>query len=181
MMPWAVKQLAAGMTAAGGHSGEFNLFLVISLFTNFILFFGFLFIKLRPVVKTALHDRRENMGVRLREAEAKQKLAEARLAEYREKLENMELEIRRVVKGYEAEAEADVARLRDETSKSIDRLQRETEFTLQQEVRKAERVIRNAAAVATLETAEQLVKERITDADQRRLADQYVTQLEQNA
>ena len=65
----------------------------------------------------------------------------------------------RVVKGYEAEAEADVARLRDETAKSIERLERETEFTLQQEVRKAEKVIRAAAAAATLETAEQLVRE----------------------
>ena len=93
MMPWAVKQLGLTVTA-GGHPTEFNLFLVISLFTNFFLFFGFLFVKLRPVVKTALIDRREKMGVRLREAEEKQQIAEAKLSEYQKKLENLELEIR---------------------------------------------------------------------------------------
>ena len=172
-------ELARLATSAGGH-GEFDMFTAVSLLTNFVLFFGFLFIKLRPVVKNALVDRREQMGVRLREAEEKQKVAKAKLAEYREKLENLELEVQRVVKGYEAEAEAEVSKLREETAKSIERLERETELTIEQEMRKAEKIIRDAAASATLETAEQLVKARITDADRRRLADQYVSQLEQN-
>lgn len=173
-----------GLIAAAGGGGEhgdhsINWFVVGSMFTNFVLFFGFLYVKLKGPVKTALEDRRDNMAKELEEAQAKQREAEAKLAEFKDKLSNLEAEVDRVVKSYEAEAEADAARMKDEAEKMVERLSRESEFTIKQEYRKAEQKIQTAAAKATLEAAEALIKERITDADRRRLVDQYISNLEQ--
>ena len=177
----SAAQIIGLVAAAGGgeHGDGINWFVLGSMFTNFVLFFGFLYVKLKGPVKGALEDRRENMAKELEAAQAKQREAEAQLAEYKEKLANLESEVERVVTSYEAEAKADAARMKEEAEKMIDRLARESEFTIKQEYRKAEQKIQAAAAKATLEAAEALIKERITDADRRRLVDQYISNLEQ--
>ncbi|MEQ9497375.1 MAG: ATP synthase F0 subunit B [Deltaproteobacteria bacterium] len=164
--------------AGGGGHGEMDWFVIASIITNAVLFFGFLAVKLRPVVREGLSNRRANMAKQLEEAKQKQAEAEKRLEEYAKKLENLEDEVERIVEAYEAEAKADAERMKEETEKAIVRMQRESEFTINQEIRKVENFIRGEAVKATMEAAEQLVKERITDADRRRLTDQYITELE---
>ena len=181
----ATLWLLAGTAAAGGGGGhgshELNWWVIASLVANAVLFFGFLAYKLRPVVATALKDRRVNLAKRLEEAKEKQADAERRLEEYKKKLENLEAEVERIVTAYESEAKADAERMKQETERAIVRLRRENEFTIQQEIRKVERFIHAEAVRATMEAAEQLVRERITDADRRRLTDQYISELERPA
>ena len=168
--------------AGGGHGdGQLNWFEIASLFTNFVLFFGLLYLKLRPAVGASLKARRETMARELEEAREKQQKAEAQLAEYRSKLDNLEAEVRRIVAAYEAEARADAKRLEDETERALARLERESAFTIRQEIRKAEKALRRTTVEATMEQAEQLVRERITPADHRRLADQYIGRIDQEA
>jgi F-type H+-transporting ATPase subunit b len=151
------------------------------MITNALLFFGFLAMKLKPHVSNGLIARRENMAKQLEEARAKQADAERRLDEYKTKLENLEAEVARIVKSYEAEAAADKQRLAEDTDRAIQRFVRETEFTINQEVKKAEKAIRDAAVSATLEAAEGLLKSKITADDRRRLADEYIRELEEVA
>jgi F-type H+-transporting ATPase subunit b len=170
-------------TAAGGgdHGGDhhaFNLFEYLSTVTNFLVMFGFLAYVLKQPLATFLETRRENMAAQLREAKDKQATAEKRIAEYKHRLDHLEEEVQRIVHSFEKEAEADRERLRQDADRAIERLTREANFTITQEVRKAEKAIREAAASATLEAAESMVKERITDADQRRLTDGYIANLE---
>ena len=176
-------QMIGLLAAAGGDHGAgehgISWWVIGSMVTNFVLFFGFLFVKLKGPVKGALVERRTNMAKKLEEAQAKQREAEAQLAEYKAKLANLEVEVQRVVSSYEATAKAEVQRMRQDNDKAIERLARESDFTIQQEMRKAEKMIREAAVRATLEAAESLIKERITDADRRRLVDQYISNLEQ--
>lgn len=178
----AAQMVGLIAAAGGGDHGDhsINWFVLGSMFTNFVLFFGFLYVKLKGPVGNALEGRRSDMAKSLEEAQAKQREAEAKLAEYKEKLSNLEGEVERVITSYEAEAKADAERMVADTEKAIERLARESEVTIQQEVRKAEAVIRESAVKATLEAAEALIKDRITDADHRRLVDQYVSNLEKN-
>ena len=177
--------IGALLTAAGGehHEGPLtiNWLEIISLFANAVIFFGFLIWKLAPSVKDGLIKRRQDMAEQLEEAKKKQAEAEAKAAEFAEKLENLEAEVQRVVKSYEAQAEADADRMQEDTEKAIERMARDTDNTIKQEVLKAEQLIREAAVSATLEAAERLVKEKVTDADHRRLADLYVGNLENSA
>ncbi|MCB9646993.1 MAG: ATP synthase F0 subunit B [Deltaproteobacteria bacterium] len=182
LIPQLILMAAAGAEHGAAAHGEEHIswWVIGSMFTNFILFFGFLFVKLRRPVVDALAERRTNMAKKLEEAQAKQREAEAQLAEYKAKLANLEAEVAQVVASYEATAKAEVERMRQDNDKAIERLSRESDFTIQQEMRKAEKLIREAAVRATLEAAESLIKERITDADRRRLVDQYISNLEQS-
>lgn len=172
---------ASGGDHGGGHGDHHvDWFAVGSMIFNAVLFFGFLAYKAKPAIADGLLNRRNTMVQRLEEAQKKQAEAERRLAEYAHKLEHLEEEVARIVKSYEAEAAADQARMEQDTEKAIERLARESDFTIKQEFKKAEKVIRAAAVAATVELAEQLVTRRITDADQRRLTDNYIRDLEKN-
>ncbi len=173
------------VSAGGGGHAEgpltINWLEIISLVANTVIFFGFLIWKIGPSVKTGLVSRRAQMAEQLEEARKKQEAAEAKAAEFAQKIENLEAEVQRIVKGYEAEAQADVERMKADTEKAIERLARENDNTIKQEVLKAEQLIRESAVTATLETAEKLVKDKVTDADHRRLTDLYVGSLEGSA
>lgn len=176
--------LLALVAASGGENGHeahgIDWFELGSMFLNFVLLFGFLGYKLRPVVANGLKSRRENFGKRLIEAQQKQAEAESRLEEYKAKLANLETEFQRVVESYEAEARADQQKMEEETEKAIQRLARETDFTIHQEFRKAEKLIQSTAVEATLRKAEGLVRDRITDDDRARLNDACIEELGRN-
>lgn len=175
--------LALAASGGGDHAGGdhgINWLELGSMFLNFALLFGFLAMRLRPVVREGLKSRREDIGRRLIEAQEKQAEAEARLGEYKSRIDNLEAEFRRVVESYEAEARSDQAKMEDETDKAIQRLARESEFTIQQEVRKAEQLIQSTAVEATLRRAEDLIRTRITDADRRRLDEASIDGLRGN-
>ena len=162
----------------GGDHGSIDWFELGSMFVNFALLFGFLAYVLLPIARNGLQARRKSISERLEEAQAKQADAEARLSEYKQKLANLEREFQAVVDSYEAQARADKERIEEETDRAIDRLSRESEFTIQQEVRKAERALREAAVERTLKEAEDLVKRNLTAEDHQRLTDRYVRNLQ---
>src|SRR5688572_23712355 len=98
----------------GGHDAHINWWVLGSMITNAVLFFGFLAMKLKPHVSNGLIARRENMAKQLEEARGKQAEAERRLDEYKRKLDNLEAEVAGIVRAYEAEAEADKRRLAED-------------------------------------------------------------------
>ena len=148
-----------------------------SLIANAVLFFGFIAMKLRPAVKTGLVSRRDNMAVALKEAEEKQMRAEEKLREYDKKLANLEGEVERIVESYRTEAEKDRAKMEEETKNAISRLARESDFTIEQEVKKAQASLRAATANATLTRAEKLIQEQMTGTDRQKLIVQAIVQI----
>ncbi|MCC7385106.1 MAG: ATP synthase F0 subunit B [Deltaproteobacteria bacterium] len=169
--------LLATPEAEHGAHGAFNWFQLGSMFFNFVVFFGFLAFVIRKPLATFLVGRREKMAEQLRDAQSKQAAAEKRLSEYAARLANLEDEVRRVVQAFEAEGRAEAERLRVEGERAMERLKREVDFTLRQESLKAIKEIRAAGVDATLGMAESLISERITDADRRRLTDDYIKKL----
>lgn len=172
--------------AGGGHGDGINWIEIVAMTINF----GVLVYLVPKVVKALGPDRlgpkallqqnRDALAAQLKEAEVKQAAAEARLEEYAKKLDNLEHEVAAIVESYEKQGEADKHRLEEDADKAIERLVREADFTIRQESLKAQREIRGAAVTTTLEMAESLVKDRITDADRRRLADEYIGSVETN-
>lgn len=159
---------------AAGLSGWAEMALVIG---SAVIFFGYIIYKVRPSVAGGLRLRRMKIEEQLAEAEKKAAEAEARAAEYKDKLAHLEEEVQRIADNYKAEAEREAKRMEEETEAAIARLARDSDNTIHQEILKAEQRIHEAAVQTTLAAAEQLLRERTTDADQRRLADQYIKQL----
>lgn len=165
------------LVAAGGGDGHWNYFELISMIINFLLFFGFLAVVLKKPLGTFLVSRREEFAVKLREAEAKQAEAQAKFEEFDQKLMNLEAEVARIVKSFEAQAEADKKRIEEDTERAVERMVREVDFTIRQETLKAQADIRETAIKTTLDLAEKLVQERITDDDFTRLNQDYIKRI----
>src|SRR5688500_18607354 len=125
--------------AHDGDHGAVNWFSLGSQLFNFVLFFGFLAYLLRRPLAAFLETRRENMAHQLREAQEKTAEAERKLTEYAHRLDNLEDEVGRIVKSFEAQGTADRDRLRQDADKAIERLVREVDFTIRQESLKAQR------------------------------------------
>jgi F-type H+-transporting ATPase subunit b len=176
-MLFASLLLAAGAADHGGDH-HINWIEIAALWINF-----FILVWLVPKVVRGmtgkgpiehLKSQRDELAAQLQEAKTKQDAAEKRLAEYVHKLEHLEDEVRSIVANFEAQGEADRKRLEQDAEKAIERLAREADFSIRQESLQAQKEIRTAGVEATLRIAEELVKERITDADRRRLTDEYI-------
>lgn len=169
--------------AGGSGDGHIDWLNLLFLAINFAIF-AFLVPKIWKFFtdrspKEAMVAYREDMARQIAEAQTKQAEAEARLAEYVKKLDNLESEVAAIVKNFEAQGDADRKKIEDEAGNKIERASREADFTLRQESLKAQKEIRAVAIETTLRMAEALVTERITDADRRRLADEYIGSVEQ--
>ena len=79
--------------------------------------------------------------------------------------------------GYKAQADADEQKAQADAEQKIERMMRDADFTISQESLKAQREIREAAIDATLSITQTIFAERITDADRRRLADEYISNI----
>lgn len=164
--------------AHGGHGGGgWDWYTLGGQWFNFFVVFGAIAWLVRSRIKATLEARRSAMAVQLEEARAKQEEAEKRLSEFGNKLDHLEDEVQRIVKSFEEQGEADRGRIKLDADKAIERLVKEADFTINQEKAKAQREIREAGVRTTLLLAEKLIQERITDADRRRLADEYVRQV----
>jgi F0F1-type ATP synthase membrane subunit b/b' len=171
--------VAAGAEHAAKES-TFNGWGVAAAFFNWVLCVGTIAYFAGPKIKDYLRSERDSLASQLREAKKKQAEADERLASYQHKLEHLEEEVAGIIKSFEAQGEADRERFKAETERAVDRLVREVDFTIKQESLAAQKAIRAAAVDTTLNLAESLVRDRITDADKRRLADEYVGALDKN-
>jgi F-type H+-transporting ATPase subunit b len=167
---------------AAGHSDQgINWFEIIALWANFFI----LLFLLPKIIKSLtgaspkehLQNQRNEIARQLKEAEVKQAEAEKRLTEYAKKLDNLENEVKEIMAGYEAQGKADEEKAEAEAEQRIERLMRDADFTVNQESLKAQRAIRQAAIDATIELSETIINDRITDADRRRLADEYISNI----
>ncbi len=165
------------VASGGGHDDTINWIVVVCTVLNAIIFFGFLAVKLKGPLAGFLRDRRTRMQADIEAAQAKKKEAEAKLKVYEDRIQNLEDEVKSVVAAYEREAQTEKQKLEEDAKRTIARLEKEAEFQIQQEVKKAEISVREAAVAATVAAAERIIKDRITDQDKTRLADEAIRSL----
>ncbi|MFZ4735454.1 MAG: hypothetical protein ACOYM9_05900 [Bradymonadia bacterium] len=114
-------------------------------------------------------------ATRLRsEAQARLAAAEADLAGLRAKADALLEELRR-----EGEAERD--RMIVEAKAEAERIRREAERTAQSEIARARARLEVELGELAIDAATRTLKEKITPADQRRLAGEYLTRLEERS
>ena len=181
MLPtWETLLIASVSAAHGAHGAthSLNVTEIVGVFLNALLFFGFLFYVLRPKTKAGLIARRAHMEKAIQEAKEKQTQAEAKLAEFTKRLADLEGEVAQVVASYQKEAEAEEARIAEETGRALDRLRRESDFAVHQAVRKAEKTIRDAAIEATIRLTEQSLQNQLSKDEHSQIAERYIRDLE---
>jgi F-type H+-transporting ATPase subunit b len=177
----AVHVFAEEVAEEGGGGLELVLPHTYELIAGLIAF-GFVFLAIRlwawPAISRMLENRQQAIAAQLQEAEQSKTEAQGLLDDYRKQLDEAKSEAGRIIE----EARQTAEQLRGET---VDRANAEAEQILtrarQEAETEKERALadaRNEVANITIDLTERLVGENLDQDRQRRLVEQYLTELE---
>ena len=168
----ASAALAAG---GGGHADAGALikdFLWRSL--NFAITLGILIYFVRKPAKNALRERSENIARDLDEAQKSREDAEAKFAEYDEKLNKAEAEIEQIAADLKKEGELERDKIIAAAKEQAEKIKQEAEKSAAFEVARARAELQQEAARLAVELAEELLKKNVNDKDQNNMVDEYM-------
>jgi len=147
-----------------------------------LLNFAVLLIVLRklalPKIRAMSDRRHEETRRELDEARRLHREARERLTDYEARLAAIDREIAEGVASIRAEAEAEAARAMHAAEEQAARMKRESEFTISQAMKQLRIDLERETIARAIAAAEKLLREKVTDADQRRLAERFVRAFE---
>jgi len=125
-----------------------------------------------------LRGRHEQLKADLASAAELRAAAEAKLKKQEARLASLEHEIADMRRSLKAEAEAEKGRLIAAAEERATRIKAETAFLIEQQVRDADQRLRRESADAALKIAEEILKRSIGAADQQKLVETFVGDVE---
>jgi F-type H+-transporting ATPase subunit b len=191
----AGKPEAKTEQAAGGEKGEkgeeesegpkpFNFFTFgtetppyIAMLINFgILAAGYYYLGKKPIAE-GLQARRDSISKEIEDAQRMKREAEGRAKIYQGKLEKLEDELRMARESLVQAGQAESERIVREAEAKADRMKRDAEFLVEQELKAIRGQLLRETVEAAVAAAEDLLKKRVTQADQERLAEEFLADL----
>ncbi len=139
---------------------------------------AFVLVKLAkgPVVN-GLRTRREKLLKGIDEAARMKSESEKSLAEYKQRLDNIDLEITRVRDEMRAANEAERARILSDAEQRRVRVESEARLLVEQELAALHEQLRRETVAAALRSARELLTSQTTGEDQRRLSEAFLQDL----
>jgi F-type H+-transporting ATPase subunit b len=128
-------------------------------------------------VKGALADRRAGIEKALSEAVTAKQAAEAKMAEYADKLAQANKEIEEIQAAMKRDGEAEKVRIIEEAKVAAAKIRAQAAAAAEQEVLKARMELREEAGKLAVQLAEQTLKEKIEKNDQDRLVGEYLAKV----
>ena len=166
--------ISAALAASGKGWAETDWFRVL----NFVVLVAALFVILRKPVSTALSSRIDGIKKQLADLEAQKEAAQKKLAEYGEKLSEMEKEAEHIVADYIKQGNEAKARILKEAEASAEKLQAQARRNIEHEFDQAKKQLQAEVLEKSLAKAEEIIKEKISADDQNRLVDEYLEKVE---
>jgi F-type H+-transporting ATPase subunit b len=177
LLPFAVWAVEEGHVEHEGHEGGGSQLLVLFSAINFLLFVLVLRRYALPAIRDALRRRRDTIVQALNEAKRAKEEANNLRREYEQKLAGLAAEQERLrVQALEA-AEREKGRILEEARRMAERVQTETQQVAQREVEEARRLLRQEVAEQAVRLATELIRSRLTPADQSRLVQDLVLEV----
>lgn len=164
-------------TAHGEAAHEETIWPFVGKIFNFTVLAGVLVYYLRTPLTNYLASRKSQVRADLETAERMKTSAAAQIAELDTKLKGLPAEIDALKARGRAEIQAEERRLRDMAAAEKTRLIDQATREIEQQLRVAHRDLVEHAATLAVSAAETRIKQQITDADQTRLVDRYLTQV----
>ncbi len=160
------------LTKFGGETPPF-----IAMLINFgVLAAGYYFLGRKPIA-AGLQARRDTISKDIEEAQRMKHEAEARAKTYQNKLEKLEEELAAARESLLRAGEAESERIVREAETKADRMRKDAEFLVEQELKKLRSELWRDTVEAAVSAAEELLKKRVTPADQERLAEDYLADI----
>jgi F-type H+-transporting ATPase subunit b len=149
----------------------------VAMLINFgILAAGYYLLGKKPIAQ-GLQQRRDRIAKQIEEAANMRREAEARAEVYKDKLAKLEDELKTTREAMVHAGTAERDRLVRDAEAKADRMRKDAEFLIEQELKQIKVELQRETVEAAIAAAEELLKKRITPADQERLAEDYLADL----
>lgn len=148
-----------------------------ALALNAAILYFLLFKYGRKPVGDSLRQRKLGIMKGIEDAAKMKAQAEARLAEYEKKLDEVDQEVERIRREMKEAGEAERARILSEAKERRARLERDARTLIEQELKAARENLVRDTVRAAVKSAEVSLTSRIGDADQQRLAQEYLASI----
>jgi F-type H+-transporting ATPase subunit b len=149
----------------------------IAMLVNFGILAGAYYLLGRRPIAAGLQNRRNAIAKDIDDAQAMKRAAEERAKTYQGKLETLEQEMRTAREALVRAGEAERDRLITEAEANAERMRKDAAFLVTQELKQIRQDLRKDMVNAAVGMAEHLLRERVTPADQERLAEEYLADL----
>lgn len=127
-----------------------------------------------PAIKKMVVDRHDEVAKQLEESTRLREEAQAKLDEYTRKVSQLDSEIAKLVDGIRNEAEHDKQRVLAEAAQRAERMKKEAEQTIAAEIARVKTQLEREVTLTAIAVAEKLLAEKTTDADHRKLNEQFI-------
>ena len=170
-----VFSISTALGASGGEGGtkgwvSTDTFRVM----NFAVLVIVLVYLLRKPLSQALSSRIKVIKNELEDLEARKADAEKKLAEYNEKLSQLEKEAETIVEDYIKQGNEAKARILKEAESSAEKLKSQARRNIEYEFEQAKLKLQQEIFETSLEKAEELIKNKFSEDDQDRIVDEYL-------
>jgi F-type H+-transporting ATPase subunit b len=163
---------AINWTEFGGETPPF-----IAMVINFAILAGAYYALGKKPIAEGLKSRRDTIARDIEEAQRMRAEADARAKSYLAKLEHLEEEMRVARDSLVHAGEAEHERIVKEAEAKAERMRKDAEFLVEQELKQIRGDLWREAVETAVRSAEELLKVRVTSADQERLAEDYLSDL----
>ena len=144
---------------------------------NFLIFLYLIKRFLLPVVRSHLRSRREQIVAALREADESKRRAEEMVRDYRARLGRMAEEANRLREELRADGEREKAKLLKEAEELAGKIRADADFLAEQEIKLARQRLREEIARLAQEAAQKLIQSHLTPDDQKRLVEEFLSEV----
>jgi F-type H+-transporting ATPase subunit b len=149
----------------------------VAMLINFgILIGGYYWLGKKPIA-AGLQQRRDTIAKDIDEAQRMKREAEERAKTYQAKLEKLEEEMKSAREAILRAGEAERERIVRDAEAKAERMRKDAEFMVEQEIKQLRVDLWRGTVEAAVAAAEQLLTQRVTPADQERLAEGYLADL----
>lgn len=177
LLVFSVLVLASGtaLASGGGHTdGGVLMKDFLWRCFNFAVTFGLLAYFVTKPIRKGLSGRSQDIAESLKAAEVAKAEAEAKFAEYDQKLSKATEEIEEIYQDIRREGEQERDRIIANAKEMAVKIKAEAEKSASFEVARARAELREDASRMAIEIAEELLQKKFTKKDQTRLVDEYI-------
>lgn len=141
---------------------------------NFVVLLVALIFILRKPISQSLSSRIRSIREQLESLAAQKAEAEKQLAQYNEKLSQLEKEAGKIVEDYIKQGNDARARILQEAESSAEKLKAQARRNIDHEFEQAKLKLQKEIFETSLAKAEEIIKSKISDEDQDKIVDEYL-------
>ena len=171
-----IVSMGTALASSGGEGGGTKGWIATDTYRvmNFVVLAVLLFLVLRKPIPLALNGRIKAIKDQLEDLESEKAEAEKKLAEYNQKLGEIEKEAEKIVADYIQQGKEAKTRILEEAELAAEKLQSQASRNIEHEFEQAQAKLKSEILEKALQEAEEIIKNKISTDDQDRLVDDYL-------